>query len=208
MCLALSSLAIQSLIAGIKCNAPPPLTGIEKGGKRSFSCFPLPSFLYSPSLLEVKSYHYVFPSILKVMKLLNTPLHLTLSKMLTNLDRSQDLPFSSPLFRGLREAIVAMVVMHILPCRNGEVVGVSWQRMRVFGHLLNPSVKTKLDIASWSRAKSERNTLKIKRQLEKNELFREFQVSDMDVTIAWVACLFYDRNINVTAAYDAQSLSL
>lgn len=101
--------------------------------------FPLFSFL---SCSEVKTFPYVATSVLWLMAERKTDPKCTyishslslsrcVSKMLTNLDQSQDLPFSS--FCGLREAIVAMEVMHILPCRNGKVVGVSWQRIRARG---------------------------------------------------------------------------
>lgn len=46
-------------------------------------------------------------------------------------------------------------------------------------------------------------------QLEQDELSqKEFQASDMNVTIAGVVRLFHDTNIKMTAASVAQSLPL
>lgn len=148
MCLTLSSLATQGLISGIKCNEPPPVTDKKKQERDPPSYFSLS--IYFQSLFahsEVKTFHCVATSCFdwwrKRWTLPSKCTSTSHPNTLSNLDHSQDLLFSP--FCGLKKASVAMAVMHILPCRNGKVVGVSWQRTWVL-----PQIK--LNIAWWRSA--------------------------------------------------------
>lgn len=97
--------------------------------------------------------------------------------------------------------------MHFLPCRNGEVVAVELTEKESVWPPAQP-LRVQLNIASRlceETKKARKNTFKSALTQASQ---KSFWVSESNVTIAWFACLFHDRNISMTAACDAQSLSL